>query len=54
MARPNFSRSPEVGGGVTERREKGQACSMHEMLTNQIVLFHFETVVTRADYASAK
>ena len=46
----------EVGGGVTERREKGVAdvICMHKMLTNQIILFHFETVVTHADYAFAK
>ena len=31
-----------------QKSEKGQAdvISMHEMLTNQILLYHFETVAT--------
>ena len=39
-ARPSFSRSPEVGGGVTERREKGLAdvISMHEMRISELLI----------------
>ena len=51
-----FSRSPEVGGGAQGKAREGLAdvISIHELLTNQILLPSSEVVVTRGDYVFAK
>ena len=51
-----FSRSLEVRGGALGKAREGLAdvISIHELLTNQILLPSFEAVVTRGDYAFAK
>ena len=51
-----FSCSPEVGGGTLGKAREGLAdvISIHELLTNQILLPSFGAVVTREDYAFAK
>ena len=51
-----FSRLPEVGGATQGKAREGPADvnSIHELLTNQILLPSSEVVVTRGDYAFAE
>ena len=45
-ARPVFSRSGSWGRGVGKARGLADVISMHEVLTNQILLRDFQLVVT--------